>query len=75
MHNRNLLKELFDKHPMKNLSKIQLAKEGFMIGYFTHKMIGANDDISYFCYDYGYRSISDDCFELMRVNEKLAQSA
>jgi hypothetical protein len=75
IHNREVLKELFERYPMKNLTKIQLAKEGFMIGYFTHKMIDGDEDVSYFCYDYGYRSISDDCFQLMKVNEKLAQIA
>ncbi len=70
IHNRNVLKSLFEKYPLKNVSKEQLNEAGYLSSYFTNSSFD-----SFYCYDYGFRITNDDCVELIRVNEKLSMTA
>ena len=70
VHNRNILKTMFEKFPLKNISNDQLSREGFLFSYYTN-----SSPDTFYCYDYGFRHTSDGFLQLLKVNGKLSMSA
>lgn len=64
--NRRILKKLYDKEkPEIKFTREELTREGFEFGFMTHIAITkrkGNEIL--FCYDYGYREISEGEFQV-----------
>ena len=64
--NRRVLKKLYDfKKPEKKFSREAMIRDGFEFGFLTHiavTRIKGNEII--FCYDYGYREITESQFQI-----------
>lgn len=64
--NRRVLKVLYDpKKPEKKFSREAMIREGFEFGFLTHiaiTKVKSNEII--FCYDYGYREIAENQFQI-----------
>ncbi len=64
--NRRVLKKLYDpKTVEKKVTREMLIREGFEFGFLTHIAVTRtkSNEIT-FCYDYGYREISKDQFQI-----------
>lgn len=44
----------------------QLLREGFYFNYITHAHTNRRGNTYYFCYDYGYRTLEEDCIQVVR---------
>jgi hypothetical protein len=65
--NRRILKKLFNPKPEKAIPKNNLVKMGFEFDFHTHFLITKvkrNEFI--FCYDYGYREVSEGQIQIIR---------
>ena len=62
-NNRKVLKEL--KHGTK-VSKTALLEKGFNFKYFTHILKTARNETYYYCYEYGYKTISNDLYFVVK---------
>lgn len=63
--NRRILKKSYSQNQLAKLPREVLVKGGFEFGFYTHRVITqsrSNEII--FCYDYGYREISTDIFQV-----------
>ncbi|MBL7709857.1 MAG: hypothetical protein JNJ86_12350 [Chitinophagaceae bacterium] len=71
--NRRVLKKLYDpSKPDKKFSREMLIREGFEFGFLTHVAVTKtkmNEIV--FCYDYGYREINEDNFQLFPSFSKI----
>ena len=57
-HNRRILKS-YNVSGQSQIKKSILLKEGFDFAYFTHTWTAKNGNIYHFCYEFGYRDLSD----------------
>lgn len=71
--NRRVLKKLYDpQKPEKKFSREMLIREGFEFGFLTHVAVTKtklNEIV--FCYDFGYREISEGSFQLFPSFSKI----
>src|SRR5687767_8091940 len=73
IHNRNILRELFENNKTRILKK-EICLEGYLHSYFTHVIIGQEKTDSFFCYDYGIREESEDYYVVLKSNERRNES-
>jgi len=66
--NRRVLEELLGDETQR-LNREKLLQHGFHFGYHTHVREANDGRTEYYCYDYGYRPISADSFQLVRTAE------
>lgn len=66
--NRKILKELFNPRKLEKLiAREDLIKAGFEFTYHTHHVITKTKSNEFtFCYDYGYREIEKDKFQIIK---------
>jgi len=71
--NRRALKSLYDPlNREKKFTKEALVRAGFEFGFFTHiaeTKVRAGE--IHFCYDYGYRAIDEDSFQLYPTFQRI----
>lgn len=63
--NRTILKQL---NPIGRtiIKKEYLSLQGFNFNYFTHIFKAKNNDVYYFCYEYGYNLTDDDKLTIVK---------
>jgi|SRR5450631_2911421 len=65
--NRNILKRLKGEKEYTLISEEMLLLNGFLFDYHTHYFISESQkNIFTFCYDYGYREVSDKKYKIIR---------
>lgn len=62
--NRKILAQMISQ-PTKKLKKEKLLQQGFNFYYFT-SIDTTKGSSCYFCFEYGYLPMEDDCVKLMR---------
>lgn len=73
--NRHILSGLI--HPdteMARTTKTKLIHQGFRFDYFTHQFINKRGNAYFFCYEYGYLPLDDDCLLVVRKKEGLEKN-
>ena len=69
-HNRDILEKLNPEGKTK-ISKTKLVKAGFDLQYHTHQLQTQNGNIYIFCYEYGYLSLDNETFLLVKREENV----
>src|SRR4051812_37200478 len=69
--NRKVIKELLGKEQMKVIAKDKLLKKGFDERYHTHHFTSKQGNEYTFCYDYGFRKIADEEYNIVRAFDKV----
>lgn len=65
--NRRILENLIPVHEeIVKLSKEKLLQEGFQFKYITHIYTNKKGSNYFFCYDYGYLMLENDCCLIVR---------
>ena len=68
--NRRVLKKMFARKDRDEIQKEKLLKEGFEFDYHTHFVISKIKRNQFtFCFDYGYRVVSEDKFKVVKAFE------
>jgi hypothetical protein len=66
--NRRILEELNPEGKVK-VAKEKLATKGFNFNYYTNTYTAKNGNQYFFCYEYGYLSLGDGFFALVKRQE------
>ncbi|MCW3085097.1 MAG: hypothetical protein JWP12_2463 [Bacteroidetes bacterium] len=63
--NRKILENLFEQR-IKKVSKEKLLRQDFNFHYITSLSYNPDGSYRYFCYEYGYHAIENDCYMLVK---------
>ena len=67
LKNRKILSELFpEQEEMTKTTLDKLNQKGFVFKYHTHTYKNKKEQTYFFCYDYGYLSLGENWFLLVR---------
>ncbi|MFY7653357.1 MAG: hypothetical protein ACOVQE_11665 [Chitinophagaceae bacterium] len=68
--NRRILEQFFtDKEEIVKTTKDKLLEQGFNFKYFTHQYANKKGNIYQFCYDFGYLSLENNWYLLVKRKE------
>ncbi|MCP9749567.1 hypothetical protein [Ferruginibacter sp. HRS2-29] len=69
--NRKILKDLLAGNGSpKKISRDKLLEAGFQFKYLTHTLTNQKRGVYYFCYEFGYRLLDNDCFLIVKKPEE-----
>lgn len=69
--NRKILEDLLPiQEEMAKTTKDKLLQKGFLFKYHTHSYTNKKGNVYYFCYDYGYLSLDNDWYLIVRRKEE-----
>lgn len=67
LKNRRVLETLLPlQDEITKVSREQMLERGFNFRYCTHIYVNRNAGVYYYCYDYGYLSLQNDCCLLVK---------
>lgn len=65
--NRRILKNLLpEKEQTITINKGLLLQQGFLFSYHTHTYTNPKSDMYFYCYDYGYLPLKNNCYLVVR---------
>ena len=68
--NRRILESLLPDHEkMTKASREKLHLLGFQFKYMTHTYTNKNRNTYFFCYEYGYLPLENDCYLIVKRKE------
>ncbi len=69
--NRRILEELLPEgETSKKINRNKLLGLGFQFKYLTHTYTTQNGKVYHFCYEYGYLSLENDWYLIVKRNEE-----
>ncbi len=72
--NRRILENYYKEGKAVKITMVELLHCGFQFSYFTHQAINKQGLTCFFCYDYGYLPLKNNCFFLLKKEKMSAHN-
>lgn len=66
--NRRIIRELLNGKIVRSLHKTDLIAHGFQPDYHTHSIVDKCGNRTFYCFEFGYKSLPDNNFKLFIQN-------
>jgi len=70
MGNRRILSETIGDKSTCTVHRAELVSKGFHFEFITQLQTNKHGSVTHFCYDYGYKSITESSIQIFKLKNK-----